>query len=137
MIIIAAYIPILTLIGVEGKMFRPMGLTVIFALVGALVLSWTLVPALCAAFLREGADRENPLVAWLQCRYLPLLRQAMQFRYATVGGALVFFVACASLFPRLGSEFLPKLDEGAVCINPGYLPGISVETAIERATLAG
>ena len=136
MIIIVAYIPILTLIGVEGKMFRPMGLTVIFALVGALVLSLTLVPALCAAFLREGADRENPIVEWLQHRYLPLLRLAIQFRYATVGGALVFFVACASLFPRLGSEFLPKLDEGAISIEPGYLPGISVETAIERATLA-
>jgi cobalt-zinc-cadmium resistance protein CzcA len=136
MIIIAAYIPILSLIGVEGKMFRPMGFTVIFALAGALVLSLTLVPALCATFLREGSDRENPVVEWLQHRYLPLLRRAVRYRYATVGGALILFVLCASLFPRLGSEFIPKLDEGAICINPGYLPGISVETAIERATLA-
>ncbi|NCQ32272.1 MAG: efflux RND transporter permease subunit, partial [Armatimonadetes bacterium] len=66
---------------------------------------------------------------------LPLLRKAIHYRYATVGGALVLFVACASLFPRLGSEFLPKLDEGALSISPGYLPGISVDTAIERATL--
>jgi len=135
MIIIAAYIPILTLAGVEGKMFRPMSLTVIFALVGALILSLTLVPALCAAFLREGTDRENPFVAWLQRGYLPLLQKAIRYRYATVGGALAFFAACASLFPRLGSEFLPKLDEGAISISPGYLPGISIDTAIERATL--
>ena len=135
LIIISAYIPILTLVGVEGKMFRPMGLTVIFALAGALVMSLTLVPALCAAFLREGADRENPFVSRLQRAYLPLLRKAIRYRYATVGGALVLFVACASLFPRLGSEFLPKLDEGALSISPGYLPGISVDTAIERATL--
>lgn len=136
MIIIAAYIPVLSLIGVEGKMFRPMAFTVIFALIGALILSLTLIPALSATFLREGGDRENPFVEWLQRRYLPLLRRAIQFRYATVGGALVLFVLCASLFPRLGSEFIPKLDEGAICINPGYLPGISVETALERATLA-
>ena len=135
MIIIAAYIPILTLVGVEGKMFRPMGFTVIFALLGALVLSLTLVPALCAAFLKEGSDRENPLVERLQHAYLPLLRKAIRYRFATVGGALVLFVACASLFPRLGSEFLPKLDEGAISISPGYLPGISVDSAIERATL--
>jgi len=162
MIIIAAYIPVLTLVGVEGRMFRPMALTVIFALIGTLVLSLTLVPALCAAFLREGRKEnggvgewetgpsepstlnpqpstmgdENPVVAWLQRRYLPLLRRAVSYRYATVGGALVLFVLCASLFPRLGSEFIPKLDEGAISISPGYLPGISVDTAIARATLA-
>jgi cobalt-zinc-cadmium resistance protein CzcA len=136
MIIIAAYIPVLSLIGVEGKMFRPMAFTVIFALVGALILSLTLIPALCASFLREGSDQENPVVEWLQHRYLPLLRRAVQYRYATVGGALVLFVLCASLFPRLGSEFIPKLDEGAISVSPGYLPGISVDTAMKRATLA-
>ncbi len=135
LIIIAAYIPVLSLVGVEGRMFRPMAFTVIFALIGALVLSLTLVPALCAAFLREEADRENPVVGWLQRAYLPMLRRAVRYRYATVGGALVLFVLCASLFPRLGSEFIPKLDEGAISVSPGYLPGISVDTAIERATL--
>jgi cobalt-zinc-cadmium resistance protein CzcA len=134
-IIICAYLPVLTLIGVEGRMFRPMALTVVFALAGALVLSLTFVPAACAAVLREGSDRENPFVAWLQRRYVPLLERALRARYLVLGGALAFCVACASLFPRLGSEFLPKLDEGALCINPGYLPGISVETAIERASL--
>ncbi|MBC7806986.1 MAG: efflux RND transporter permease subunit [Akkermansiaceae bacterium] len=135
-IIIAAYIPILTLVGVEGKMFRPMGYTVIFTLLAALLLSTTLIPALCAYFLRDSAtEKENPVIARLQHGYLPLLRRAVRFRYATVAGAAILFVLCASLFPRLGSEFLPKLDEGAISINPGYLPGISVDTAIQRATL--
>lgn len=134
-IIIAAYLPILSLVGVEGKMFRPMGLTVVFALVGALILSATLIPALCAYFLKAGHDKENPVVERLQHWYLPVVRWAVRWRGAVVVGAAVFFVATASLFPRLGSEFLPKLDEGAITINPGYLPGISVETAIERASL--
>jgi cobalt-zinc-cadmium resistance protein CzcA len=136
MIIIAAYIPILSLVGVEGRMFRPMALTVIFALAGALLLSLTLIPALCAVFLREHrADHENPVVEWLQRRYLPLVRRAMRARTATVGGALAVFLLGVLLFPRLGAEFIPKLDEGAISVNPGYLPGISVETAVERATL--
>ena len=136
LIIIAAYIPILSLVGVEGKMFRPMGFTVIFALLGALVLSTTLIPALCAYFLKDSPERANPIVNGLQRAYLPVLRQAIRFRYLTVAGAALFFVLTASLFPRLGSEFLPKLDEGAIAINPGYLPGISVETAIQRAGVA-
>ncbi|MGI8924933.1 MAG: efflux RND transporter permease subunit [Fimbriimonadales bacterium] len=135
MIIIAAYLPVLSLIGVEGKMFRPMGLTVVFALAGALLLSATLIPALCAYYLRTKVDKPNPVVEWLLRQYLPIVRWAIRWRTAVVIGAAAFFVACASLFPMLGSEFLPKLDEGAICINPGYLPGISVETAMERATL--
>lgn len=135
LIIIAAYLPVLSLVGVEGKMFRPMGFTVVMALAAALVLSATLIPALCAYFLKDQAERENPLVGWLQTRYLPLLRWAVQRRVRVVTGALALVVASLLLFPLLGSEFLPKLDEGAICINPGYLPGISVETAIQRATL--
>lgn len=135
MIIIAAYLPVLSLIGVEGKMFRPMGFTVILALTGALILSATFIPALCAYFLRVDEERENPLVAWLQKCYLPILRWAVVRRRRVIAVAVSFFLAAMALFPHLGSEFLPKLDEGAICINPGYLPGISVETAMERATL--
>ena len=135
LIIIAAYIPVLSLAGVEGKMFRPMGFTVILALAGALLLSATLIPALCAYFLRVDDDKENPAVVWLQARYLPILRRVVQQRVLVLGCAAFLFLTAAALFPRLGSEFLPKLDEGAICINPGYLPGISVDTAIERATL--
>ena len=136
LIIIAAYLPVLSLVSVEGKMFRPMALTVIFALVGALIMSATLVPALCSYFLKVKHDNENPVVEWLQRLYLPTVRWAIRWRGYVVLGAAVFFLAAGSLFFKLGSEFLPKLDEGAISINPGYLPGISVDTAIERATLA-
>ncbi|MBX3172339.1 MAG: efflux RND transporter permease subunit [Candidatus Eremiobacteraeota bacterium] len=135
LIIMAAYLPVLSLAGVEGKMFRPMGFTVVMALATAMVLSATLIPALCAYFLKDQQEKENGLVVWLQRRYLPLLRWAVERRLRVVGGALALVTACLLLFPLLGSEFLPKLDEGAICINPGYLPGISVESAIERATL--
>jgi cobalt-zinc-cadmium resistance protein CzcA len=133
-IIVAAYLPILTLQGIEGKMFRPMGLTVIMALLGAMVLSITLIPALCAYFLRVDSEKENPVVHKITDRYGPALRWAMANRVLTVSGALVFFVACASLFPRLGSEFIPRLDEGALAIQVAYPPSMSLEKAVERAS---
>lgn len=135
LIIIAAYLPVLSLVGVEGKLFRPMGFTVVLALSAAMVLSATLIPALCAYFLKDQVETENRLVHWLQSRYLPLLRWAVHKRVRVVSVAVGLVVASMLLFPWLGAEFLPKLDEGAICINPGYLPGISVDSAIQRATL--
>lgn len=117
-------------------MFRPMAMTVIFALVGALLLSATLIPALCAYSLRVRHDNENPVVAWLQKQYRPLLLAAIRRRTAVVVASLAMFAGSVLLFRTLGAEFIPRLDEGAISVNPGYLPGISVDTAIERATLA-
>jgi cobalt-zinc-cadmium resistance protein CzcA len=133
-IIIAAYLPILSLVGIEGKMFRPMGLTVIMALAGAMLLSMTLVPALCAYFLKAKEEKESPIVRVAAKGYAPALQWAIGHRVPVVGAALVFFLACASLFPRLGSEFIPQLDEGALAIQSGYPPSMSLETAIERST---
>jgi cobalt-zinc-cadmium resistance protein CzcA len=133
-IIVAAYLPILTLQGIEGKMFLPMGLTVIMALLGAMVLSVTLIPALCAYFLRVDSKKENPVLNKVADRYSPALRWAMANRVLMASGALLFFVACASLFPRLGSEFIPRLDEGALAIQVGYPPSMRLEKAVERAT---
>jgi len=135
MIIIASYIPILAFTGIEGKMFRPMGITVILALTGALILSMTLTPALCAYFLKVKEEKENPVLHKLAQWYEPLLKRAMQRRLAVVGGALAFFLVCASLVPRLGFEFIPELDEGAMAIQVGYPPSMSLEKAIERATV--
>ena len=135
-IIIAAYLPILSLGGIEGKMFKPMGLTVVFALVGALVLSLTVIPALCALFLREQKEeRENPLIALLKRWYEPLLRWAMRHRVVTVGGAAVFFTACIALFPLLGSEFLPELDEGDIIVSSIRLPSASLDESVREAHL--
>lgn len=142
MIIIAAYLPLLTLGGVEGKMFRPMAFTVVFALSGALLLSLTLMPALCALFLREPARQrtrdpqrdENPLVESLQRLYGPLLRHALRHRLATIGGAALLCVVCVALFPLLGAEFLPELDEGAIAIQAQFYPSMAVEEAVQRAS---
>jgi cobalt-zinc-cadmium resistance protein CzcA len=134
-IIIAAYIPILTLVGVEGKMFRPMGQTVIMALVGAVALSLTLIPALCTFFLQSRAEKHNPVVAKIEHLYAPALRWAMNRRGLTTGIATVFFIGCVSLFPLLGSEFLPKLDEGSVAVRASYPPGISLEEAVKRQSV--
>ncbi len=149
MIIIAAYLPLLTLVGVEGKMFRPMAFTVVFALSGALVLSLTLIPALCALFLREPTRKgrkdseaqerektedENPGLALLKRLYAPLLRRAIRHRVVTVGGAFLLCIACAALFPLLGTEFLPELDEGAIAIQAQFLPSMALEEAIKKAS---
>jgi cobalt-zinc-cadmium resistance protein CzcA len=135
LIIIASYIPILAFSGIEGKMFRPMGITVILALTGALILSMTLTPALCAYFLKVKEERENPVLHRLAHWYEPLLERAIQRRALVVGCALAFFVGCAALVPRLGFEFIPELDEGAMAIQIGYPPSMSLEKAVERSTV--
>lgn len=134
MIIIAAYIPILSLSGVEGKMFRPMGFVVIFALIGALILSLTLIPALSALFLRARRESPNIVLSKASILYEHTLKWAMDHRYVTVGGALVFFVVCATLFRFLGSEFIPKLEEGAILIEVRYPTSISLNEAIQRSS---
>src|SRR6266542_3755664 len=136
MIIIAAYIPILSLAGMEGKMFKPMAFTVILALSGALLLSLTLIPALCALFLKDRhEERENRIVAFLKRVYEPVLRIAIRYRIATVGAALAFFAVCLALFPLLGSEFLPELDEGAVAVNHMRLKSASLTEAVRQTQM--
>ena len=141
-LIIAAYLPIVSLVGIEGKMFRPMGLTVILALSGALVLSLTLIPALCAIFLKEGKsplqtaqtegemEEENPVVRRLQRLYVPVLEFTLNHRMLTIGIALAFVIVCGALATRLGSEFLPKLEEDALAINAARLPGVSLPESV-------
>ncbi len=134
-IIVAAYIPILTLVGVEGKMFRPMGQTVIIALLGAIVLSLTLIPALCAQFLNVKEEKHNPVLEKLRVAYVPVLRRVMNNRVLTAAGVTAFFVACVALFPTLGSEFIPKLDEGAIAVRATYPPSIALEETVRRQTV--
>jgi heavy metal efflux system protein len=148
MIIIAAYLPIVSLVGIEGKMFRPMAFTVILALSGALILSLTLIPALCALFLRESQrpashtengvheehGEENPLIRFLQRLYHPLLSFTIKHRRLTAVVAVLFVAGCAALFPLLGAEFLPKLDEGAIAVNVNRLPSVSLPEAVKMTT---
>nr|WP_281380389.1 CusA/CzcA family heavy metal efflux RND transporter [Armatimonas rosea] len=132
-IIIATYLPILTLQGVEGKMFRPMGLTVILALLGALLLSLTWVPALCAYFLKVKEEKPNRVLEVIERFYAKLLQGAVRARMLTAGLALGFVVGCFALFPLLGSTFIPELDEGAAAISGFYAPGTSLEEVVDRS----
>lgn len=132
-IIIATYLPILTLQGVEGKMFRPMGLTVILALLGALLLSLTWVPALCAYALKVKDEKHNRVLEAVERLYKPLLTAAIRARAWTVGLAVAFVLGCFALFPLLGSTFIPELDEGAVAISGFYPAGTSLEETVDRS----
>lgn len=132
-IIIATYLPILTLQGVEGKMFRPMGLTVILALLGALLLSLTWVPALCAYFLKVKEEKPNRVLERIERVYAKLLTGAVRARVLTAGLALGFVVGCFALFPLLGSTFIPELDEGASAISGFYPAGTSLDEVVDRS----
>ncbi|RFC43525.1 MAG: cobalt-zinc-cadmium resistance protein CzcA [Verrucomicrobia bacterium] len=115
LIITIVYLPILTLTGIEGKMFRPMAVTVIFALAGALLLALTLMPALCSVFLGGNiAEKENFIIKGLNALFQPLLHVSMKFRWLVVVGAIGFFAFCGWKFTTLGAEFVPKLDEGSI-----------------------
>ncbi|MGC1479843.1 MAG: CusA/CzcA family heavy metal efflux RND transporter, partial [Chthoniobacterales bacterium] len=135
LIIMIVFLPILTLEGIEGKMFRPMALTMIFALLGSLVLSLTLMPVLASFFLpRHPAEKDPWIVRISQSLYAPVLNAAIRYRTATLAGAAVLLVLTFIVAGRLGGEFLPKLGEGAIVANVIRLAGISVEEAAESNT---
>ena len=131
-IIMIVYLPILTLTGIEGKMFYPMAFTVLAALIGAMILSITFVPAAVAVFVTGRlSERENPLIVYATRLYAPSLRIALRHRGATAIGALALLAVSGVMASRLGSEFLPSLDEGDVLLHALRIPGTSLTTAVE------
>ncbi len=135
MIIIATFIPILALEGVEGKMFRPMALVFILALVGALILSLTLIPTLCSLFLsRDTQEKHSRLLGFFERLYAPTLAFALKRRAWVIGAASILLVACGFLFTRIGSEFVPKLDEGSLVIQPIRVRTVDMEQTIKLVT---
>ena len=117
-IIAIVYLPILTLQGIEGKMFRPMAATVLLALGGSLLLALTLIPALCSLLLRGRiAERENFLMRTLKAFYAPMLRLALKWRWLTVGLAGAALAGAVWVFSGLGAVFVPQLDEGSLGIE--------------------
>ena len=135
LIIIIVYLPILALQGIEGKLFRPMALTVVFVLTGALLLSFTVIPALIAVFLsRKTRERQPVLVVWLKRLYCPSLDWALRHGRLVLVAALVMVVGGALLFGRLGTEFVPRLNEWSIVINFVRLAGVSLEQAVEYNT---
>ena len=137
LIIILVYVPILTLQGLEGRLFRPMALTVGMALFGSLLLALLFVPAAATFVFRSGARESRyavRLARALDGLYAPLLRRVMLMPGKTVVVALMVLAAAALLVPRLGTEFLPELDEGSILIQPTRDPSISLTHSLEVAT---
>ena len=130
-IIALVYVPILALASVEGRMFRPMALTVLFALGAAFVLSVTLVPALASLVLdRNARDRHSPLIRGAEKVYAPVLRGVLSWPRVTSALAAASFIAAVGLATTLGREFLPKLDEGTLVIPSIRLPSVSLEQSL-------
>lgn len=135
-IIIIVYLPILALRGVEGKMFRPMAMTVVFALAASLVLALTLMPVLASLFLRNVSEKEPLLFRWAKKLYVPVLDKSLAHRRVTIGVAVGVFLASLLLVPFMGAEFIPRLDEGAIAMQIWRLPSISLEQSNQISTTA-
>jgi len=136
-IITAVYLPIFALTGVEGKMFHPMAITVVLALTGAMLLSLTFVPASIALFLRGRVEeKDTRVMQWARRTYAPALAWALRRRAWVLGGAVALLAVCGLLATRLGSEFIPSLDEGDIAMHAMRIPGTSLEQALRmQATL--
>jgi cobalt-zinc-cadmium resistance protein CzcA len=131
-IITAVYLPIFALTGVEGKMFHPMAITVVLALSGAMLLSLTFVPAAVALFLGGRVqEKDTRLMQWARRGYAPALSWALRRRGWVIGGALLLVAACGLLATRLGSEFIPGLDEGDIALHAMRIPGTSLDQAVK------
>ena len=147
-VIAIVYVPVLALLGTEGKLFRPMATTVLFALAGAFVLSLTTVPVLASYLVRARARaRDAEHETWILRRahrlYGPLLGRALRHRWLTLTFGVLSLAGAAALFTTLGAEFVPELDEGGALIEARRLPGVSLSESVatglrvERALLGG
>ncbi|TAG23949.1 MAG: CusA/CzcA family heavy metal efflux RND transporter [Cytophagia bacterium] len=136
-IILMVYLPILSLVGIEGKMFRPMALTVGFAIFGAFVLSLTYVPMVCAVFLGTKSDVHwaisEKILNALYKVYEPAIRFSLRFPKSILAATLALFVVCLFIFGKLGGEFIPTLDEGDLAIDFRTAPGTSLTRTVEAS----
>jgi heavy metal efflux system protein len=137
-IILIVYLPILALVGTEGKMFKPMAMTVGFAVMGAFVLSLTYVPMMSALFLSKNpAHKTNfsdRMMAWLEKIYTPFLEKALRFKKVVLGIALSLFVFAIIIFQNMGGEFIPTIEEGDLSINATIMTGSSLSQMIKTTT---
>ena len=133
-IIIVVFLPVFTLQGVEGKLFSPMAYTISFALIGALILSLTLVPVLCSlSFSTRSMQREPRLISWAKWIYRPVLRSAVAHPTIVLAVALVALLGSLALFPLLGTEFVPTLREGTLLMRSTLPPAANLPAAIEAS----
>lgn len=131
-IITVVYIPLFSLTGVEGKMFHPMASTVVMALLSALMLSFTFIPAAIAIFMKgKVSEKESFIIRGAKSIYQPLLKAAIKLRWLVLVGALVLVSFAGWLATRLGSEFIPELNEGDIAMHAMRIPGTGLEQAIQ------
>ena len=139
-IILIVYIPILTLVGIEGKMFTPMAQTVGFAILGALILSFTYIPMMSALCLsKKPVTKKNfsdKMIDYLQSIYQPLLEKAIRLKYVVIGVSLALFTISIFIFSRMGGEFLPKLGEGDFAFHCILPQGTSLSQSLETSMQA-
>ncbi len=135
MIIIVVFLPLFSLTGLEGKLFKPMALTITFAMIGSLLLSLTLVPVLASLILKPKEEKDTWIVARAKKIYLPLLDWALDRKKKVVGGAVVLLLASLALFPLLGKEFMPQLQEGAIMFRVIGIPSTSLEESVRVANV--
>ncbi len=132
LIITVVYFPILALTGIEGKMFRPMAITVIFALMGSLVLALTLMPALCTYLLGGNiSEKDSWLVSLTKKIYTPILNFALRFRKIVIAVGIGLFIMAVSVFNKLGAEFVPQLDEGSFATHMIRTTSIGIDASID------
>ncbi|HEX9759090.1 MAG TPA: CusA/CzcA family heavy metal efflux RND transporter [Nitrospiria bacterium] len=131
LIIIIVFLPLFSLTGLEGKMFTPLAVTISFALIGSLLLSLTVIPVLASLLMRGGSEDDGRVLAMLKRTYLPVMHWALDYRKTAVGGALAALTVAVGLFPFIGKEFMPVMDEGTTVIIIEKLPSVSLERSLE------
>jgi cobalt-zinc-cadmium resistance protein CzcA len=130
LIIIVVFLPLFSLSGLEGKMFTPLAVTIAFALIGSLLLSLTVIPVMASLLMRGGAEEDSRVLKLLKHVYVPVMRWALRHLKTAVGGALMLLLGAALLFPLIGKEFMPVMDEGTTVVIIEKLPSISLERSL-------
>lgn len=131
-IIIIVFLPLFTLQGFEGKMYSPLAFTISFGLLGSVILSLTFVPMLCTFFLKQAPHDSDPFhIRWLKHHYVRLLKPCVRHPWAVVAPAVAALLGTFALFPYIGTEFLPALDEGSVAIQTFRIPSISLPQSLD------
>jgi cobalt-zinc-cadmium resistance protein CzcA len=133
LIIIVVFLPLFSLQGLEGKMFKPMAFNIAFAMAGSLLLSLTLIPVLASMLLKPKEDKDTRLVAVLKARYRPLLEGALARRKVVVAAALAALALSLALFPFLGKEFMPQMQEGSIMWRVTGIPSTSLQESIRTS----
>lgn len=131
LIIIIVFLPLFSLTGLEGKLFAPLAVTIAFALLGSLLLSLTVIPVLASLLMKADGHEDSRLLKALTRLYAPVLDWALRRRRAAVVGAVVALVGALALFPFIGKEFMPVMDEGTTVVIVEKLPSISLERSLE------